>query len=226
MTTQQASEEELLKQKQASEKWQAWEWVNADDYKSLQSEFTKTRQAQIDLAVKLATTDKKSILELDKDLQDKVVKKLYWLDNLEEVKLIHWENFYKEKVEDVDDDDELTRIKKELELIKFNQNKSSLEGAIEQFKKDNKDFFKSEDAEMKLRNEIKYISSDLSPNERINRAFRIAFWINPTDSAYIALQETVKKWWNADTDVGKNWNKVLSAEEEIKAIFRWKTKKD
>ena len=225
MTMQQTSEEELLKQQWASQWWQAQQQVNADDYKSLQSEFTKTRQAQIDLAVKLATSDKKSILELDKDLQDKVIKKIYWLDNIEELKVIHWNNFYEDRDNDEDDGDELTRIKKELELIKYNQNKNSLEGAIEQFKKENNDFFKSEDAEIKLRNEIKYISSDLSPNERINRAFRIAFWINPTDAAYLALQETVKRWGNAWWEQwGKDWNKTLSAAEEIQAIFRWKQK--
>ena len=206
----------------ASGNWQAQQSVNADDYKSLQSEFTKTRQAQIDLAVKLASTDKKSILELDKDLQDKVIKKIYWLDNLEELKLIHWDSFYKAKDNsDEDEEDELTRIKKELELIKYNQNKSSLEWAIEQFKKDNKDIFNNEDAESKLRNELKYISTELNPNERINRAFRIAFGINPTDAAYLAMKETVTKGWNSNSQQS-NWASKSSVEDEIKAIFRKK----
>jgi hypothetical protein len=218
---QQAADAEL-QNNWASENWQAQQNVNADDYKSLQSEFTKTRQAQIDLAVKLASTDKKSILELDKDLQDKVIKKIYWLDNLEELKVIHWDNFYKSKeIDEEDDEDELTRIKKELELIKYNQNKNNLEWAIEQFKKDNKDIFNNEEAEIKLRNEIKYISSDLQPNERINRAFRIAFGINPTDAAYLAMKETVTKWWNSNSQQS-NWVNISSVEDEIKAIFRKK----
>lgn len=199
--------------------------IKEEDYKSLQSEFTKSRQNEIRLALKLAEKDKKSILEIeDKKIQSKVIKELYWLDNLEELKTIHWNNFYDDRDKNNDDEDELAKIKKELDLMKFHQSKNTLENAIEQFKKENKDFFTWEEQEYKLREELKYISTELSPNERINRAFRIAFWINPTDAWYLAMRETIVKWWNAD-NWGDNKNKT-SIQDEISSIFRrWFEKK-
>ena len=91
---------------------QAEQTIKVEDYKNLQSEFTKSRQSEIDLAIKLARKDKSEILNIkDYKIQSKVIKELYGLDNLEDVKLIHWEEFYKEKeTEDEDGSDELTKI--------------------------------------------------------------------------------------------------------------------
>lgn len=224
MTMQQASEEELLKQ-QASEWGQAWEdkviSIKEEDYKNLQSFSTRANQERIDLAIKLANKDKKSILEItDKKLQNKVVKEIYNLDNIEEVKLIHWANFYEER-EDEDEDElsELDKMKRELSLLKYSQSKSEIEGAIEKYKEDNKDLFKDEEQEIKFRDELKYISSDLPTKERINRASKIVFGINATDAAYIALQRQVTSLGNPQEDWKVSKTKI---EDEIKQIFKRK----
>lgn len=52
--------------------------IKEEDYISLQSEFTRTQQDRISAYVKLATKDKKEILEInDRKIQSKVVKELY-----------------------------------------------------------------------------------------------------------------------------------------------------
>ena len=69
MTTQQAPNGELPTN-WTPDNGQVQEIVKADDYKSLQSEFTKTRQSEIALAIKLVEGNKKSILELESKVKE------------------------------------------------------------------------------------------------------------------------------------------------------------
>lgn len=167
--------------------------IKEEDHKSLQAAFTKTRQREIALEVKLASKDKKSILEIeDKKLQDKVIKEIYWLNNLEELKLIHWETFYKEKEEDAEgsDDDRISKLEKELKLSKYYQSKLDLDWAIDEYKKANPLAFEDEWVEDKIIEELKYISSDLSTKERVRRAATIVLGNNSNiDVWYAALKQ-------------------------------------
>lgn len=198
---------------------QAEQTIKVEDYKNLQSEFTKSRQSEIDLAIKLARKDKSEILNIkDYKIQSKVIKELYGLDNLEDVKLIHWEEFYKEKeTEDGDDSDELTKIRNELKLLKYSQNKSELENSFEEFKKENKDLFLSEWAEERLKEELKYISSELPTKERIKRAAKVVFAISPTDAAYLSL---VQKVWTSGEAKSEGWIQKQTIEDAFKDIFK------
>lgn len=64
-------------------------------------------------AMRLVEKDKSEILNIpDKKLQNKIIKEIWWLDNLDELKLIHWDNFYKEHKSE---DEELSDIE---DLIK------------------------------------------------------------------------------------------------------------
>lgn len=194
--------------------------VKEEDYKSLQAEFTRTKQSTIDLAIKLANKDKQSILEIsDKKLQDKVVKEIYWLNNIEEVKLIHWDTFYKERENEEDEnEDKLSKLERELKLMKYNTSKSEIEKAIEDYRKENKILFEASDSEEKLREELKYISSEISAEDRVKRAGKIVFGIsnNPTDTAYLKLMETQKafiQWLEWKTETNTN------IKDEISSIF-------
>jgi hypothetical protein len=214
---QQTSEEELLKtQTPWDNDWgQVDKKYSEEEYKNLQAAFTKANQDKINTYVRLVEKDKKEILNIeDKKLQNKVIKELYWLDNIEELKLIHWDKFLKE---DKSEDDELTdieRLNNELKLLKHNQAKWELEKAIADYKKDNTIIFEDSTAEDKLREELRYISSELSINERINRASKIAFWINNIKEWYRQLQWTdgwYVAWWKTEkeqvTEVSKEiWN--------------------
>lgn len=208
--------------------------VKEEDYKSLQAEFTRTKQSTIDLAIKLANKDKQSILEIgDKKLQDKVIKEIYWLNNIEEVKLIHWDTFYKERENEEDEnEDKFSKLERELKLMKYNQSKSEIEKAIEDYKKENKDFFEQSWNEEKLRDELKYISTEISPEDRVKRAWKIIFGLttSSSDAAYLKMQWVQKHFvsWNdsvktktKEEDLISSW--VLASfkkKEEYKNKFR------
>lgn len=188
---QQASNEELLKTGASTEDGQAPN-VSEEDNKNLQAFATKARQGQIDLAIRLAKADKKAILDLDEDLQNKVIKQVYWLNNLEEVKLIHGDDFYVEKNhDDEDNDNRSSKLEQEVKLMRYQIEKKSIDDQIEVFKASNKLLFDNDNAEKKLRDELKYISSDLPVEERIKKAARAAFWaISTNDNLYVKLMET------------------------------------
>ena len=220
----QSSNEEFLNS-EASDNGQALQnTVREEDYKSLQAEYTRANQEKINLAVKLATKDKKSIIEIsDRKLQDKVIKEIYWLNNIDEVKLIHWNTFYNETAQEEDDDDKFSKLERELKIMKYNQTKGELERFIEDYKKENKILFEWADAEDRLRDEIKYVSSELTAEERVKRAAKIAFGItnNPNDAAYLKLiqSQNFVKWWEE-----LNKEEKTKIQDEISSIFRKKIK--
>lgn len=75
---QQASGDELQTQVESEEGQPTTTATTEEDYKSLQSEFTRTQQDRISAYVRLATKDKKEILDItDRKIQSKVVRELY-----------------------------------------------------------------------------------------------------------------------------------------------------
>ena len=229
---QQATDVELLNQQAAStQEGQAANTatINEEDYKSLQSEFTKTRQREIDMAIKLVSKDKKELLAIqDKKLQEKVIKEVYGLANLEEVKLIHGNQFWEDgnnNTNDYDDDEsDILKIRKELDLMKYRSEKDTIEKEINSFKKENAILFDTEDAEDRLRDELKYISKELPAEERIKRASKAAFGIlkNPNDAAFIKLIQSQGVFVGGDRNDGATKTKTQSdAEAAFKSVF-WK----
>lgn len=215
---QQTSEEELLKN-QTSQNWeQVDKKYSEEEYKNLQSAFTKANQDKINTYIKLAEKDKKEIILIeDKKLQNKVIKELYWLDNIEELKLIHWDNFFEDKKKDWDDDiSDIERLNKELKLLKYNQTKGELEKAIIDYKKENAVIFTDNTAEDKLREELKYISSELPISERISRASKIAFWTNHIKKWYMELQWTD---WGYVSNITTDEKQITEVSKEIWNIF-------
>jgi hypothetical protein len=79
MNMQEASNEELLNNENSENSEQAQpEVIREDDYKNLQSSYTKANQERIELATRLAEKDKSYILDIkDRKLQDKVIKEIY-----------------------------------------------------------------------------------------------------------------------------------------------------
>lgn len=198
-----------------------WQPVEDEDKIRLRNEFTQARQREIDLAIKLAEKDKKSILDLDSDTQKKVVKKLYWLSNLEEVKLIHWENFYEEREDSVnEEEDRITKLETELKLTKYNQSKREVESAIEEIKKTNWAYFEDDTFEERLKDELKYISPELETKNRVARAFSILKSSMSIDNtAYKDLKEK-GSYQKADVKTDENKDEDSSVKTEISSIFK------
>ena len=113
--TQEASDKDELLKNTASNDGQAGETVSSKDYKELEAEFTRTKQEAIEFAIKTAEEDWKKILSMSPKMQAKVLKKLYNVDNLNELYELHWENFLDEKRNtegnDNEDLDEIKRLR-------------------------------------------------------------------------------------------------------------------
>lgn len=205
---QQASNEELPKT-QTPEEGQVV--IGEEEYKNLQSFATTVRQNEIALAIKLVTKDKDELLNIsDKKLQNKVIKELYWYDNLEELQAIEW--FEKEKEEDKVDNDELISVKQEVKILKYKAEKQEVDMAIKKYLTENN--VNDEEVIDKIKEELKYISSSLDINERVKRAWKIV--VQQNNLSMLSLQDKVVLWnWNIKKVEEKKNNEVDEIFSEI-----------
>ena len=152
--------------------------------------------------IKIATLDPKSIAGMDKKMQNKVISDIYWYNNIEELKLIQWEEFWKSgEDQELTDSEELTRKVKMLEL---KNRQSTTTQAIKDFLRDNKKILKDDDgAYEKIAEELPLISESLSAEERVEKAVRILYWdpknyVDNTTNTYLSMQEQgMSAWANA-----------------------------
>ena len=197
----QQSEKELLEQKEELQWEQASKkLVDEETYKNLQSEYTRNRQNQIKMAVKLVEKDKRELLGLEKDLQDKVIREVYGLENITELKAVYWDEFYKDGWDNDlywnDDDDKTSRLEQEIKILRHRQEKKEIDDAIESFRNNNKVLFDLENSEERIREELKYISSELPVNERVMRAWKAAFGaISSSDALYAKIMQSQWQGW-------------------------------
>lgn len=201
---QQASNEELPKTQTPKEGQVV---IGEEEYKNLQSFATTVRQNEIALAIKLVTKDKDELLNIsDKKLQNKVIKELYWYDNLEELQAIEW--FEKEKKED----DELISVKQEVKILKYKAEKQEVDMAIKKYLTENN--VNDEEVIDKIKEELKYISSSLDINERVKRAWKIV--VQQNNLSMLSLQDKVVLWnWNIKKVEEKKNNEVDEIFSEI-----------
>ena len=217
---QQASEDELQNQVESEEGQPTVTATTEEDYKSLQSEFTRTQQDRISAYVKLATKDKKEILDItDRKIQSKVVRELYGLDNVEEVEVIYGKDFWNEKkVEDnSDEDDKYLKLEKEIKLTRFQQEKRELDSAIQAIKDKNALSFENPETEEKLRDELRYISKELPLEERIKRASQIV--LGNTTSNWSSVKETTNMQVKGQSNSDKT-QEDSELKKQIKEAFR------
>ena len=205
---QQASNEELPKTQTPKEGQVV---IGEEEYKNLQSFATTVRQNEIALAIKLVTKDKDELLNIsDKKLQNKVIKELYWYDNLEELQAIEW--FEKEKEEDKVDNDELISVKQEVKILKYKAEKQEVDMAIKKYLTENN--VNDEEVIDKIKEELKYISSSLDINERVKRAWKII--VQQNNLSMLSLQDKVVLWnWNIKKVEEKKNNEVDEIFSEI-----------
>lgn len=189
-----------------------------EDAKRLRDEFTQARQREINLAIKLAERDKKSILDLDRETQNKVVKELYWLNNLEEVKLIHWDNFYsKQDWDEEESDDRLAQLEREIKLSKYQREKQEIDSAIDELRRENPLAFEDSEVELKIKEELQYVSDKLPPKERVRRA--ASMFVVDRDSIWRSIKETGRATWTIKTET-KETPVDSEVQTEIASIFK------
>lgn len=197
--------------------------IEVSKYKSLESEYTRNRQNLIKAEVRLAKADPSRIKELQDDvkLQNAVIKEVYGLANLSELRAVYGENF-SSPIDGVDEDDEVSVIKRELNLLKFKASVSESEKAMVDFKASNPHFFSENDAEEKIREKMDFISSSLPASERIAMAARLAFGTvtDPKKSAFKELSNaTPSGGANPAAPTTSKEDKKKTNEEALKDFF-------
>ena len=181
-------------------------------HKEAQDALSKKAEELINTNMKLAELNPKSILDMDTKMQNKVIKKLYWYGNIDELKLIHGEEFYKktEGWEEVEKS-EIEQMKQKMKILEYNNQKDKFEAAIDEFKKENESALNANEGSLeKIIKETEYISSSLPAKERIMRASKIVLGTNfSEDAAYLLMQERTKgnsglTKWTTTKEVPKN----------------------
>lgn len=211
---------------------QAWGTPNEGDkysqletsYKSLESEYTRTRQLAIDTAVLAGEANAESILKIpDKKVQDAVVKRIYGYNSLSELQAIEGNDFYKE----VDDNgwnwDEVTKLSKVVKQLQYTAEARELENSIEKFKLQNKDLFNNNNADELIREELKYITSELAMDERVKRAANnvLGSKYDPTSLAYkaIASASSVQNPTNINNGEVQKKNELEQKQDSLRAFW-------
>lgn len=161
------------------------------DKLALQAEYTRTRQALIEVSVEQAKANPTYLNSIkDTKLQNSVVKQLYGFDTYDQAVAVLGQDFNASSNDDGNGDEDRTlKLEREIKLMKYNSSKSEVENAIKDYKLTNPQYFVDSTAEDKLREELKFISGELPIEERIKRASHIALSpsYDPTASAYQIL---------------------------------------
>lgn len=160
-------------------------------HKEAQDALSKKAEENIKTNIKLATLDPKEILAMEGKMQNKVISEVYWYNNIEELKLIQGEEFWKSADEkELSDFDELNQ---KMKILEYQNKKSDITRALESYQKDNSKIFDdNEDAVQKIEGELAYISETLPAKERVERAWKILFgdnYVDNTTATYLSMQD-------------------------------------
>jgi len=215
MPEQQTQEENLHEEENQTPEGQADKQEPSENEIRLRNEFTQARQREINASIKLAEKDKSSILDLDVETQKKVVKHIYWYNSIEEVKAVLGDDFYKEREEAGDqEEDRIASLEQRLKLSEYQQWVKELDREIESIKAKNPLAFENPEVEQKIRDEVKYISSSLSLDERVKRAASLVVW--NTDDLWRSLKQT---WNYTPAKKESKEEKNTKTSDEIGEIF-------
>lgn len=147
----------------------------AQRYKDLESAYTRSRQSEIAFATKAARIDPKTLMEIsDAKVQAAAVREIYGLESLSQVKDALGEEFWKFKSKEEDGEGK-AETDKQIKLLSMKLDSERLESAVSAFKLANPSLITSEKDEDLLRSEMRLISTELSPAERVSKAARLAF---------------------------------------------------
>jgi len=204
---------------------QAWtvpKTYTEEEYKNLQSFWTKANQTLIDTSKKLAEKEPKELLTMEVNIQNKVIKDIWWYDNIDELKtmlpdILSWEEENGNNTFD-DESDAFKQLKREQELLKMKLNKKDVDDEIEKFTTAHSELLKSiPNFAEKVREELKYISSELPNNKRVERATKLVSWNSDINvDAYLQLQ-----WKNVVKASGQKMTEehAEKARNQLRATF-------
>lgn len=195
-------------------------------YKDTQAFATQKNQALIDFAKAQVERDPTSIkLIPDKTVQKKILQEKWNVDSIDELETLFPEVLKpKDNKNNEEDEDKYVALEKKVKLMEYKETKTKTKEAIDEIKKTHKDLVSTIDGfDEKLAEEMKYLSSELSPQERAQKAFKILttnIW--NIDDVYAMLQwVTIPK----KTEEPKlSADKLKEAQEGILSYMGIKTK--
>lgn len=154
----------------------------------------------------------------DEKIRNKILQEKYWVDNLEELKVMFPDYAKKDDWED-EDLSELEQLKQQVKLMQHNNKKTKTKEAIENIAEKNQDIIKQiPDFEEKLTEELKYISDNIDPNERVKKAFSLLSGQVPNSATlYWVLQGM--SWVKSDNK--KDYETQLKKEQNEYRKLLW-----
>lgn len=130
--------------------------VPEEQFKNLQSDYTKRVESEIGLAEKLVRANPKELTTIeDSRVKDAVAKRVYGMDYAQLI-AINGETFYQTKEEE--ELDRTTALERELKLLKYNSNKENMDNAIRNFYSSNNELTPTQEQKDALIKELQYIS--------------------------------------------------------------------
>lgn len=142
-----------------------------EDIRNLQAFGTIANQDKINLAKKLAQKDPNELLDMETTLQNKVIKDIWWYENLDELKIMLPAVFEsKEDRKWADDEDGL---KRQLELMKYQFTKDKINSTIKQKISELKVPDTIQDIETKIKTKMKLLSSDIETDNAVEIAIKL-----------------------------------------------------
>jgi len=160
----------------------------------------------------------------DGKIQAKILQEKWGVDNLEELKVMFPDYAKIEGDDNQDDATELETLQREMKLMKYQNTKTKTKEALENIALSNKDVVSTiADFEEKMKEELKFISESVEPNERIKKAFALVTGSNGNSAdAYSIMQWiTIKK---SPKDDKENEASLLREQNDFRKLLGLKTK--
>lgn len=183
--------------------------VNATDYKSLEAEFTRTRQNEIELAASLVKASPESIAGLEPRLRDKVAKKLYGYENYAEMLAVEGEasEVAPSKANRPD-------LEAQLRKVEYRMERQAIESAIQKVLASYPDAGK--DARDALEAELGFLSKEIPVEERVAKAAKLALGTRQNPPS--PFSETVRTAASATPSTAES---TAKPKDRYKAVQDW-----
>lgn len=190
-------------------------------YHDTKNAFTQTRQALIDFAKSQVDANPAAVEQIpDKAVQKKVLQDKWGVESLEELKIANPEIFSSEEdasSQNNQDDDKISKVERELNLMKYREIQTKTKEAIESLKQwSGEDIAKSiPDFDQKIKEEMDLLSDKLTPFEKAKRAFKIV--VDSSDDVNEGYRVLIGQEWVKSTK-SKESNKDIEGSALMKAL--------
>lgn len=196
-------------------------------YKDTQASFTKAQQDKIEMAKVMVEQNPSNIKNIpDEKVRNKIIKEKWGVETLEQLEYIYPDYAKKNNNDDnwAWEGDDLTKIEKlerEVKFMKLKDTNIKTKEAISEVENKYGEIIKTiPEFETKLQAELKFISEELNPKDRIEKAFRIVVNSNNSTADAFSIMQWINNGW-IKTDKKEEKNKQWSSLEKAFKTALW-----